>query len=183
MGGMQAFEWMTTHPDFIDRAVAIAGSPRLSEDERRSWLELAEQTRKQSPVERAFEALRRWDLPGGYRAIRDRPIDVAKQAEALATTDVSTGFAGSLAAAAAAVRARALVVVPERDEVVDPTAAREFARLTGAQVLVLDGRCGHDAPACEGATLWPAVNRFVGEADQESGDAGVHDDPVRRSEP
>jgi hypothetical protein len=37
----------------------------------------------------------------------------------------------------------------------------EFARLARAEVLQLDGRCGHMATSCEHATLFPAVRRFL----------------------
>src|SRR5687767_10979585 len=30
MGGMQAFEWGVAHPEFVDRLVAITGSPQLA---------------------------------------------------------------------------------------------------------------------------------------------------------
>ena len=95
------------------------------------------------------------------RTLRDDPLDQARQAEALASTDVSAPFGGSLERATSAVRARLMVVVSQRDETVEPGPATEFARLVGADMLVLDGRCGHDAPACEKGTLWPAVDRFL----------------------
>ncbi len=63
--------------------------------------------------------------------------------------------------AAAAVRGRLLVVVSQHDDVIDPEASRELARLAGADMLELDGRCGHNAPSCEQATLAAAIARFL----------------------
>ena len=79
----------------------------------------------------------------------------------MAALDVSAPFGGSMQRAVAAVRARLLVVVPERDDAVDPAPALEFARLARAEVLVLDGRCGHRAPACERGAVQGAVARFL----------------------
>ena len=138
-GGMQVFQWTTAHPEFVDRAVAIAGSPRSSPTDRRRWDEAVRQ------------------LPGDAG-------DFARQASAIAAFDVSAPFGGSLQRAAAAVRAKLLVIVPAQDEVVDPAPALEFARFASAEVIVLDGRCGHRAPICEGEVVRSAIARFLEDA-------------------
>jgi homoserine O-acetyltransferase len=135
-GGMQAFQWTIAHPEFVDRAIAIAGSPRSSPADRRRW---DAAVRQPSGDARDFE----W------------------QARAIVTLDVSAPFGGSMQRAAAAVRAKLLVIVPAQDEVVDPAPALEFARLARAEVLVLDGRCGHRAPICEGEAVRSAIARFL----------------------
>jgi homoserine O-acetyltransferase len=161
MGGMQVFQWMTAHPLFMDKAVSVVGSPRVPAEDRRRWLERSASVRAEPPWRRAAAALLRFQPLAALETLRFDAIDYARQAEALMSTDVSSAFGGSLEQAAATVRARALVVVSARDEVVDPQAAREFAGLIGAQLLELDGRCGHDAPSCEKRVLWPAVDRFL----------------------
>jgi homoserine O-acetyltransferase len=63
--------------------------------------------------------------------------------------------------AAAAIRAQMLIVVSEHDEAVNPAPALELARLTHAQVVTLDGRCGHQATRCEREVMWSAVRQFL----------------------
>ena len=135
-GGMQVFHWVTAHPEFVDKAVAIAGSPRSSPADRLRWTTWADES------------------------IAD---DFNRQARAIAGQDVSAPFGGSLERAAAAVRAKLLVIVPQRGEVVDPAPALEFARLARAQVVVLDGRCGHRAIVCESDAVRRAVASFLGD--------------------
>jgi homoserine O-acetyltransferase len=141
-GGMQVFQWITAHPEFVGAAVAIAGSPRSSEADRRHWNVPADEVRRMPP--------------------RDRNVDLERQAGAIAALDVSAPFGGSMERAAAAVRAKLLVIVAERDEVVDPAPAMEFARLARAELVVLDGRCGHRATSCERDTIRGAIARFLG---------------------
>jgi len=141
-GGMQVFQWITAHPEFVGAAVAIAGSPRSSETDRRHRNATADQARRMPPRERNF--------------------DLERQAAAIAALDVSAPFGGSMERAAAAVRSKLLVIVPERDEVVDPAPAMEFARLARADLVVLDGRCGHRAPSCERESIRDAIARFLG---------------------
>jgi homoserine O-acetyltransferase len=87
--------------------------------------------------------------------------DKIRQDQAMMSHDVSAGFGGSLERAAASVKARMLVVVATRDHVVTPGPATEFARLLQAQLLTLEGDCGHLAPGCESQKVNPAVADFL----------------------
>ena len=87
--------------------------------------------------------------------------DKIRQDQAMMALDVSAPFGGSMERAAAVVKARMLVVVATRDHVVTPGPALEFARLLRAQVLTLEGDCGHLAPGCEAQKLNPAVADFL----------------------
>ena len=162
-GGMQVFQWITTHAEFMDRAVAVVASPRILPEERCRWLEGAGAVVAESRLRRAARALGGGQPLGALRALRDHPVDQARQAECLASTDVTAAFGGSLERAAAEIRALTLVVVSQVDETVNPGPATEFARLAGARLLELDGRFGHDAPARQKETLWPAIDQFLTE--------------------
>ena len=92
------------------------------------------------------------------------PFDAADwhaQIRAMETLDVAPGI--TLAQAAKRVRARMLVISSERDLVVNPAPAQEFAQLLGAQTIVLHGNCGHSAPWCEEGTLRPTIQAFLAE--------------------
>lgn len=161
-GGMQVFQWATAHPGFFDKAVAVAGSPRSTASERASWARLGGEGREPG-WRRAARAAGAGSPVEAARQLRIDPDDLALQAQAIAGLDVTAPFGGSMERAAAAVRAKMLVVVSRRDEVVDPAPALELARFLRAEVLELDGRCGHRATVCEKATLWAAVARFLAE--------------------
>jgi homoserine O-acetyltransferase len=84
--------------------------------------------------------------------------DHIRQMEAMMSLDVSDRFGGSahegsMEKAAAAVKAKVLVVVATNDHVVTPGPAREFAKLLGADLLELNGDCGHQASGCEEAAI------------------------------
>jgi homoserine O-acetyltransferase/O-succinyltransferase len=138
MGGMQVFEWAVTHPDMMDRAVSIVGSPQSQADDVQRWKE---------------------GMPAILRGAQ--PYNVIRQAEAIMTHDVSRRFSGSMERAAAAIRSRLLVAGASTDEMVNPKPGFQFARLAGATILELDGRCGHRAPSCERATVRAAVRQFL----------------------
>jgi homoserine O-acetyltransferase len=83
------------------------------------------------------------------------------QLQAMIAHDVSAPFGGSLEKAAAAVRAKVLVIVSLQDHVVNPTPALDFARLLFAPTLELNSDCGHLAILCELERIRQATARFL----------------------
>ena len=167
MGGMQALGWATGEPTFADVVVSIAGSPRSTEGDRRHWESARIAVRSTGAWRRALQALGRLAPLEAFRQLTMDKEDFLVQAEAVQTLDLTTKTGGSLERLAAEVRTRLLLVLSERDEVVDPAPAREFARLSGAELLLLDGRCGHRAVTCERKRVLAAVRRFL-EPEQDS---------------
>ena len=106
--------------------------------------------------EKVFAELERAKAVTGFDA-----NDKIRQDQAMIALDVTAPFGGSMERAAAAVKARVLVVVATQDHVVTPGPALEFTRLLNARVLTLEGDCGHLAPGCEAQKLNPAVADFL----------------------
>lgn len=161
MGGMQALAWAAMEPSFVDAAVSIAGSPLSTERDRRYWEGAAARVRASTRWQRTTDALGRLAPVQAWRELGTHPEDFVLQAEAIRTLDLPATAGGTLEQLAARLRCRLLMVVPERDEVVDPAPARELARLTGAELVVLDGKCGHAALSCERARVSTVVRGFI----------------------
>ncbi len=84
-----------------------------------------------------------------------------RQAQAMMGHDVSRPFDGDMAKAAAAVKARVLVVVGLQDHMVNPTPALAFARMLGASTMELDSDCGHVVTDCEQTKIGTAIAQFL----------------------
>jgi homoserine O-acetyltransferase len=190
MGGMQTFQWMVAYPDFMDACVPIVGSPRLAPYDLLNWQTQIDAISNdpgwqngnyvQEPAREAeyeFGALllttptevnRRMTREQVLKEIEKAKTvrgfdanDKIRQDQAMMSLDVSAPFGGSLERAASAVKAHVLVVVATQDHTVTPGPAIEFARLLKAQLLTLEGDCGHLAPGCEAQKLIPAVADFL----------------------
>ena len=84
-----------------------------------------------------------------------------RQAQAMMGHDVSRPFGGDMSKAAAAVKARVLIVVGLQDHMVNPTPALAFGRLLRASTMELDSDCGHIVTSCEQAKIGNAIAQFL----------------------
>jgi homoserine O-acetyltransferase/O-succinyltransferase len=190
MGGFEAFEWAVRFPDFADAVVPIVATPRVPTHDRLNYTlarRVVEDGRG-ADVDSTWRHASRWEalfmrtprflndsgevhlarsieeLAGAYRAAGWSPADYAAQLRAIAAHDVAARFGGDLTRAAAAVRARLLVVASPDDRMVDPAPGVAFARRVGAETLVAPSSCGHAVFWCEAERLGDAVRAFVARA-------------------
>lgn len=190
MGGMQTFEWMVKYPAFMDLAVPIVGSPRLTSYDLLLWQAEVEAAQddplfqggnySDRPKLPLVEFIHTMNLstPSHYartisRDTYDReqesyykkgilPFDANDWlAQLEAMIHHDVANGSSMDAAAKKVKAKTLVVVAAQDHMVNPQPALDFAPLVHAQTLVLESDCGHLSPGCESAKMFPAVKAFL----------------------
>jgi homoserine O-acetyltransferase len=189
MGGFQALEWAVRYPTFMDAAVPIVATPRPTAYDRLiydTWRRSAEALdipsvnvdsawMQASRLEALFmktprtvndsgdAALARTvhEMATAYQGASWSLADYAAQLRAVATQDVSARFGGDMSRAAAAVKARLLLVWSPDDMLVDPRPTEAFARLAGAETFVVPSPCGHAVFWCEDDRIGQAVRAFI----------------------
>lgn len=190
MGGMQTFEWIVAHPDFMDCAIPIVGSPRLTSYDLLLWRAEEDGVRSDpawkmgnysknpplpqvailhamnltTPTHYARETTREHFSAeyAGYGTTGVESYDANNRIYGLeAMIHQDVAHGGSLEDAAHRVHAKVLVIASKQDHMVNPGPALAFAPLIHAQTLVLDSDCGHLAPNCEAETIKKAVNDFL----------------------
>jgi homoserine O-acetyltransferase/O-succinyltransferase len=190
MGGMQTFQWMVSYPDFMDKAVPILGTPRMAPYDVIHWqMEIdiimhdsgwnnGEYTENPARVVLGEIGAMLLSTPGGYNRQNNRQqvLDAIEKyqteprmdannhirtAQAVLKLDVSDVFGGSMEKAAAAVKAKVLVISATQDQAVTPGEALAFAKLLNADVVELTGDCGHGATGCEADKVNAAVASFL----------------------
>jgi homoserine O-acetyltransferase len=190
MGGMQTLEWIVNYPDFMDRAIPIVGSTKLTGYDLLLWT-AEENALKQDPAWKGgrysekppmgeVQAIHDMNLtspahfahevtpdkfPGkqaGYMSKGILPMDANDYLSQLeAMIHHNVAHGGSLEDAAKKVKAKVLVIVATQDHMVNPGPALDFAQRIGAKTLVLESDCGHLAPGCEADKVNPAVREFL----------------------
>ena len=177
MGGMQTFEWAVLYPDFMDKVIPIAGSPRLAGHDVALWegykriiqwgldcrcdeaaeamtafMQLNSTTSDQAGALLPGDSVHaRIERSAGNRMDPGLAATLLWQADAMIATDVTRSFDGDWEAAAGAVQAEMLILAGSSDHVVTPGPAVEFARHLGekAILVVFENDCGHSIPECE----------------------------------
>lgn len=190
MGGMQTFEWMVAHPNFMDCSIPIVGSPRLTSYDLLLWRAEEDGVRadpawqmgnySKNPALPQVAILHAMNLTTPTHYARETKRDgFASEYAGYGTSGVDSydannriygleamihqdvAHGGRLEDAAHSVHARVLIVASKQDHMVNPGPALALAPLIHAQTLVLDSDCGHLAPNCEAETVRKAVSDFL----------------------
>jgi homoserine O-acetyltransferase/O-succinyltransferase len=188
MGGMQTFQWIISYPDFMVKAIPIVGTPRQSSYDLLLWeteLRVIEANRDlKDGKKRAMSVMAgihtmflytphyhvTHTKAGDFQRVlaeaekglaRLDPDDYASQLRAMMGHDVYKPFNDSGERAAAAVRARVLVIISQQDHMVNPSSSLEFASLLKAETVELTNDCGHLGTACEGDKVAAALKLFL----------------------
>jgi homoserine O-acetyltransferase len=180
MGGMQALQWMVSYPDFMDRVVAVTGSPKLTAHDLLLWktqLALLEancavamptvisinalhlSTPAYVMAQTSADAIDEWMRKRVAELKRLNPLDYMSQLRSLISHDIYRGSTAELVAAS--IKSKLLIIVSLQDRMVTPGPARELARLSRAELVTLSGDCGHLASACESELVKREVRRFL----------------------
>lgn len=186
MGGMQTLSWIVRYPTFMDAAISIVGSPRLTSYDMLLWRTeeaamlsdpaYAGGRYAKAPALPAVQLIHNLNLTTpDYRVEHTDPRSFDRFFRATSATTNGAFDANdwrwqihamlgqdiaagrSMRSAARLVRARVLVINARQDHMVNPIPALGFAPLIGARTIVLTGNCGHIAPICEAATMRPGI--------------------------
>lgn len=192
MGGMQTFRWMSTYPSFMDKAIPIDGSPRMTSFDLLQW-----QTHKhivrtmqgaeieQDEIQAVLSRVGLLSLFTPDYFLEQVPVaeldkfvedsdasygtldvnDYVSQLDAMIDHEILTDSDESVAAYVRGVAADVLVVGAPTDHMVNQAPARRVARALGAPYFTLDSNCGHVASSsCELESVSAQVAAFL--ADQ-----------------
>jgi len=188
MGGVQTFEWMVDYPGFMDKAVPIVGTPRPTSYDLILYGAVVEAIKRDldwkngeysdQPARRLRAAIAALAFETPQAVIQQVPRDQVEQAldqfgpladandqirqyEAGLAFDISRRFRNSMERAAAAVKAKTLIIVASQDHTANPGPALEFAKMIKAETVILDSECGHVVTACEAEKIAEAVAKFL----------------------
>lgn len=201
MGAMQTFEWMVNYPGFMDEAIPIVGSTKLTGYDLLLWT-AEEDALKNDPAWKGggygakpamgvVQSSHQMNLTTPTNFARSNPpekfarTDAEYMSKGILPFDANDWLAqleamihhdvahgGTMDEAARKVKAKVLVISAAQDHMVNPKPALDFAAMLGAKTMVLESDCGHLAPGCEADKVkWGGAGVSGWEASGASGDS------------
>ncbi len=189
MGGMQTFQWITSYPNFMDKAVSYVGSPKLTSYDLLLWkteLDIIEQGHKYNISEddliKDITNIQTLNIQTPqFRVNQTNPEDVdsfmderyefqkkyfksydwESQLKAMMQQDITSQFAESMKLAAEYIKARVLIIVNLTDHMVNPNPAMEIAKIINSEIYIFNNKCGHLGPGCEMKKFEELVETFL----------------------
>ncbi len=185
MGGMQTFEWLVAFPEFMDKAISIIGSPKQSSQDLLIWETMADIiTHAKQEGEDLDLALKRAanielinlltpayvaktypaDSVGVYRKTYGfvmKPLDVLGGLNAMIPHDIYKNANTTPEDISAVIKAEVMVVIATQDHLVNPISAITLAEKLNAQLVTLEGDCGHLAAFCEAGKVKQSIDSFL----------------------
>ncbi len=188
MGGMQTFQWIGQYPEFMDKAVPIDGSPKMTSYDLVQWQthETAIEMMQEAGISNAkiAEFLASANLvtlwtpdyfvenitPEAFpeylaSAVKDYEqldaSDYLSQLRAMMAHDVYADHANDEQSYIQKIKASVLVVGVVQDHMVNPTPGKVLSESIGAQYAGIESNCGHMGSSCEGAEVGALVNAFL----------------------
>jgi len=188
MGGMQAFQWIGQYPGFMDKAVAVDGSPRMTSYDLAQWealenvivtLQSAGFDDKQTmEFLTSIALLTLWTpdyfvenvTPEAWPGFLDQmkqgfgrinPDDYLVQLRAMTGHDVYADHPDPDAPYSEVIQADLLVVGNRTDHVVNPNPGKSLAESIDAEYFELNNNCGHVGSSCEDPKVIDVVSDFL----------------------
>jgi homoserine O-acetyltransferase/O-succinyltransferase len=188
MGAMMTYQWMISYPDFLDKAVAISGSPRLTSYDLLLWQaelnaisadcgitkgnndamktvaaihNLHVRTPQYITTQTPPESFPQFLAAAEKSIMRYNAYNWASQLKAIMGHDIYRSLGEAIDPAVKTIRAKALIVRARQDFTVNSEPAQKLAGYLNADTLELPGDCGHLSFLCESDVLRDVVNNFM----------------------
>jgi len=189
MGSFQAFEWLVSYPNFIEKAVPYVCTPKLTAPDK-LWIKFQRelvQLGLQDDCSKAqiqkildiysnmsgrtpqyfYENMEGNEFEQFYNKFKPRTDarftlkNRASQIKAMLSHDITRNFDGSLKKASEFIKADILMIVSETDHLVNPSLSKKFAKISDAEIMVLEDNCGHLGVGCALDTCTQAISDFL----------------------